>query len=152
MDTINSFSFAQTIITVITVLISGGLLSFIGERLKRRDAKEDKNDEVKKKLDDMEKTFTEAIQGVRDDVKALSESQDEKSAVDARRDILRFNDELLNDVNHSHEMFMQIMDDIALYDAYCRSHATFVNGRTVQASENIRRVYVKLFDNHKIVS
>lgn len=145
-------NFAQIVVTVITVLISGGLLTLIGDRLKRKDAKEDKNDEVKKKLDDMEKSFTEQIQGVRDDVKALSASQDEKSAIDARRDILRFNDELLNNVPHSHEMFMQIMDDIATYDKYCNEHDKFVNGRTVQASSNIRRTYERLFDNHKIVS
>ena len=142
----------QEIVTIVVALIGGGLLTFIGDRLKRKDAKEDKNDEVKKKLDDMEKSFTDQIQGVKDDVKALSDSQAEKSAVDARRDILRFNDELLNDVSHSHEMFMQILDDIATYNKYCDDHDKFVNGRTVQASLNIRRTYERLFDSHKITS
>ena len=112
----------QEIVTIVVALIGGGLLTFIGDRLKRKDQKEDKNDEVKKKLDDMEKSFTDQIQGVKEDVKALSDSQAEKSAVDARRDILRFNDELLNDVSHSHEMFMQILDDIATYNKYCDDH------------------------------
>lgn len=142
----------QEIVTIVVALIGGGLLTFIGDRLKRKDAKEDKNDEVKKKLDDMEKSFTEQMQGVKDDIKALSDSQAEKSAVDARRDILRFNDELLNDVSHSHEMFMQILDDIATYNKYCDDHDKFVNGRTVQASLNIRRTYERLFDSHKITS
>jgi len=142
----------QEIVTIVVALIGGGLLTFIGDRLKRKDAKEDKNDEVKKKLDDMEKSFTDQIQGVKEDVKALSDSQAEKSAVDARRDILRFNDELLNDVSHSHEMFMQILDDIATYNKYCDDHDKFVNGRTVQASLNIRRTYERLFDSHKITS
>lgn len=142
----------QEIVTIVVALIGGGLLTFIGDRLKRKDAKEDKNDEVKKKLDDMEKSFTDQMQGVKDDIKALSDSQAEKSAVDARRDILRFNDELLNDVSHSHEMFMQILDDIATYNKYCDDHDKFVNGRTVQASLNIRRTYERLFDSHKITS
>lgn len=142
----------QEIVTIVVALIGGGLLTFIGDRLKRKDQKEDKNDEVKKKLDDMEKSFTDQIQGVKEDVKALSDSQAEKSAVDARRDILRFNDELLNDVSHSHEMFMQILDDIATYNKYCDDHDKFVNGRTVQASLNIRRTYERLFDSHKITS
>ncbi len=142
----------KELMTIVVALIGGGLLTFIGDRLKRKDAKEDKNDEVKKKLDDMEKSFTDQIQGVKDDVKALSDSQAEKSAVDARRDILRFNDELLNNVSHSHEMFMQILDDIATYNKYCDDHDKFVNGRTVQASLNIRRTYERLFDSHKITS
>lgn len=142
----------QEIVTIVVALIGGGLLTFIGDRLKRKDQKEDKNDEVKKKLDDMEKSFTDQMQGVKDDIKALSDSQAEKSAVDARRDILRFNDELLNDVSHSHEMFMQILDDIATYNKYCDDHDKFVNGRTVQASLNIRRTYERLFDSHKITS
>jgi hypothetical protein len=48
MDTVD---FSQVIVTVISVLISGGLLTLIGDRLKRHDAKEDKHDEVKEKLD-----------------------------------------------------------------------------------------------------
>lgn len=149
MDTLN---ITQIVVTVISVLISGGLLTLIGDRLKRRDEKEDKNDEVKKKLDDMENSFTEQIQGVKSDLKALSDSQAEKSAVDARRDILRFNDELLNNVDHSHEMFLQIMDDIATYDKYCADHDEFMNGRTVQSASNIKRTYERLFDSHKITS
>lgn len=142
----------KELMTIVVALIGGGLLTFIGDRLKRKDAKEDKNDEVMKKMDDMEKSFTEQIQGVKDDLKVLADSQAEKSAVDARRDILRFNDELLNDVDHSHEMFLQIMDDIATYDKYCADHDDFVNGRTVQSASNIKRTYERLFDSHKITS
>lgn len=54
MDTVD---FSQVIVTVISVLISGGLLTLIGDRLKRRDAKEDKHDEVKDKLDKLEESF-----------------------------------------------------------------------------------------------
>lgn len=149
MDTMN---FTQAIVTIVSALIGGGLLAFIGDRLKRKDQKEDKNDEVTKKLDNMEKSFTEQIQGVKADLKVLSDSQAEKSAIDARRDILRFNDELLNNVDHSHEMFLQIMDDIATYDKYCADHDEFMNGRTVQSASNIKRTYERLFDSHKITS
>ena len=79
MDTVD---FSQVIVTVISVLISGGLLTLIGDRLKRRDAKEDKHDEVKEQLDKLEKTFAEAIQGVRDDINALSNSQDQVPSLD----------------------------------------------------------------------
>ena len=92
----------KELMTIVVALIGGGLLTFIGDRLKRKDQKEDKNDEVKKKLDDMEKSFTDQIQGVKEDVKALSDSQAEKSAVDARRDILRFNDEFAKFRHHEH--------------------------------------------------
>jgi uncharacterized membrane protein YheB (UPF0754 family) len=149
MDTVD---FSQVIVTVISVLISGGLLTLIGDRLKRRDAKEDKHDEVKDKLDKLEESFSKAIQDVRDDISALSDNQEQQNAIDARRNILRFNDELINEVKHSNEMFMQILDDIALYDSYCDSHKGFINGRTVQAAANIRRTYERLFDKHQIDS
>lgn len=69
-----------------------------------------------------------------------------KGAKEARVRILRFNDELLNDVRHSREMFGNVLDDITTYNGYCRNHPEFENERTVQAEANIKRVYQKLQD------
>lgn len=75
---------------------------------------------------------------------------EEREAVLARTHILRFNDELLNNVHHTNEYFLQTLDDIKTYDKFCEKNPSFSNGRTVQAAENIKRIYEQLFDQHKI--
>ncbi len=145
MDT----SITQIIVTVLTCLFGTGLWTFIGDRLKRKDAKEDKHDEIIERLDNMEKSFTEQISDVKNDVKNLSEKQDRDSAILARTHILRFNDEILNQVEHSHDYYLQTLDDGETYEKYCKLHPDFSNGRTVTAMENIKRTYQRLFDNHK---
>lgn len=147
----DNLTFVQQLMLIfVTGVLGTGIWGFIGGRFKRKDEKEDKEDKVIKRLDDMQENFTEQIKDVKADVQNLSERHEEAQAVLARTHILRFNDELLNDVKHSHEMYLQSLDDLATYDEFCKSHPKFKNGRTVQAGENIRRTYERLFDNHKI--
>ncbi len=71
-----------------------------------------------------------------------------RDALSARRRILRFNDELLQNIRHSQEMFTNVLDDITAYNHYCETHKTFVNERAVLAEANIRKVYQKCMDDH----
>ncbi len=123
---------------LLSILIGGGLLGFIQWAVDKLELWHGKSDKV-----------AEAIKGLSDKVEKLNEAMDERDAVLARTHILRFNDELLNDVTHSHEYFLQTLDDCKTYDDFCNAHPNFSNGRTVQAEENIRRTYERLFDNHK---
>lgn len=68
----------------------------------------------------------------------LSNSFDEYKAQLARTHILRFNDDLHNDVYHSEEYFKQTLLDIDTYDRYCKDHPNFANGLTIMASQNIK--------------
>ena len=68
---------------------------------------------------------------------------DERSALEARRRILRFNDELLNHVMHSKEYFDEILSDIDIYERYCREHPNFPNNKTVMSIEHIKECYKK---------
>lgn len=89
----------------------------------------------------------DALKGDMDRLKTeIKSNADLKAAKEARIRILRFNDELLNDIRHSREMFGNVLDDITTYNGYCRAHPEFENERTVQAEENIKRVYQKLQD------
>ena len=81
-------------------------------------------------------------------IKDLNDRFDLKDAKDARRRILRFNDELLNNIRHSQEYFNDILDDIDTYEKYCKAHDEFKNNRTVMATENIRRVYQNCLIEH----
>lgn len=60
----------------------------------------------------------------------------------ARKRILRFNDELLHNQNHSKEMFDDILEDIELYETYYKTH-TIKNGKAKHAVQNINSVYDK---------
>ncbi len=122
----------------LNILIGGGLLAFIQWAVDKWSLWHGKNDKV-----------AEAIKGLSDKVTALKDTMDEREAILARTHILRFNDELLNDVEHSHEYFLQTLDDLKTYDDFCKDHPNFANGRTIQAADNIKRTYERLFDNHK---
>lgn len=123
---------------LLTLLIGGGLLAFIqwmGDKI--LDALGKKNKTMK------------AIDGLSQQITDLQYTVNEREAVLARTHILRFNDELINGIEHTHEYFLQTIDDIATYEKWCEKHDTFKNGRTVQAAENIRRTYDRLFEQHK---
>ena len=63
-------------------------------------------------------------------------------AVTARYRIIAFDDELRHsDTKHSEERFGQIIDDIDVYERYCREHPKFANNKAVRATKNIMRVY-----------
>ena len=88
--------------------------------------------EIIEKVDELSKELTEHI----------SQSE-ERSALEARRRILRFNDELLNHVMHSKEYFDEILSDIDIYERYCREHPNFPNNKTVMSIEHIKECYKK---------
>ena len=124
---------------LINILLGGGILAFIQWAVDKLSLWHTKNDKTVK-----------AIDGLSDKVEKLKDTMDERDAVLARTHILRFNDELLNNVEHSNEYFMQTIDDIKTYETYCEKHPQFSNGRTIQAANNIRRTYERLFDSHKL--
>ena len=74
---------------------------------------------------------------------------DEESKVDERRTrILRFNNELLREIPHTKEEFHEVLVDIDVYEAYCRDHEDYKNGRAVHAIANIGRVYDERMRKH----
>lgn len=69
-------------------------------------------------------------------------------ALNARRRILRFSDELRQKVKHSEEHFKSIFDDIKDYEAYCDEHKDFKNDRVRISVKIIEDTYEKcLLDN-----
>ena len=58
----------------------------------------------------------------------------------------RFDDELINGVEHSKEYFSQQLQDIDTYEAYCAIHPDFKNNYAVIASEHIKKTYKELLE------
>lgn len=70
------------------------------------------------------------------------EKEKEREALNARRRILRFADELRMKVEHSEEFFNQTMEDVDDYEKYCESHKdTFKNSKAMDAIDLIREIY-----------
>ena len=87
---------------------------------------------------------------VKTSINKLGERIDENQAVLARSHILRFDDELLNDVNHSKEYFSQTLQDIDVYEAFCMNHPNFKNSFATAAINHIRKTYDELLEKHKL--
>ena len=74
---------------------------------------------------------------------------DERNADEHRARILRFNNELLRDIPHTREEFIEVLKDIDHYERYCKAHPEYENNRAIHAIANIGRVYddrLKLHD------
>jgi len=123
------------IAVVAAVLGSNGLWALLQSRFARKDAKEDKTDKV-----------IEAIKDLRKQVEGIGDKVDRNAAVLARTHILRFNDELINGVQHSQEYFRQQLQDIDTYESYCAKNPGFQNSYAVMAVDNIRNTYKRLME------
>ena len=112
----------------------GGIFTLIGMILQRYWNKKDKkltaNAEVLARLDKVETT----VEGF------ISESREREIKL-ARRDILRFNDEIRRGIRHTAESYDDILDTVDEYEHYCDSHPQFENNKAVLAISNIKRVY-----------
>lgn len=68
-------------------------------------------------------------------------TRDKDKALDARRRILRFADEIRRKEKHSEEHFNNVLDDITSYKGYCETHKDFANDRARLSIKRIEQVY-----------
>ena len=120
----------EILTAVIVAVLSSKLWDFLASRFKRKDEREDKQDRV-----------LQAIRDLKAEVGTISTKVDENAAVLARTHILRFNDELINNIEHSQEYFRQQLQDIDTYEAYCDAHPQFRNTYATMAINNIKATY-----------
>ena len=73
---------------------------------------------------------------------------DEREADKVRASILHFNNELLRDIPHTKEEFVEILCKIDWYNDFCKTHEDYRNCRAVHAIANIERVYDERLQKH----
>lgn len=95
------------------------------------------NGEVISRLDGLEKTLCDHIH-----------TDEEHNADEYRRRILRFNNELICEIPHTREEFLEALSDIDGYEGYCKTHPDYKNNRCVHAIANISRVYDDRLKEH----
>ena len=102
------------------------------------------NGDVIKVLDEVKASQNEA----RTRLEGHIEMDEKREADHCRARILHFNNELLRDIPHTREEFVEILKEIDDYERYCRSHPDYANGRAVHAIANIGRVYDERMKKH----
>lgn len=87
-------------------------------------------EEIKKKLDD-------------------HVTKDAWRTADAHRSkILHFNNELLREIAHTKEEFVEALAEIDAYEEFCRINPDYPNNRAILAIENIRGSYMERLKKH----
>lgn len=99
------------------------------------------NGEVLEKVNDLSR-----------EVNALKQEEEVERVRQARQRILRFNDEILYEQRHSKEHFDEILEDIDLYEDYCRSHEEYENNKAILAIATIREIYKNCLKEHDFLS
>lgn len=89
---------------------------------------------------------------VKEDLADHIRMDDERNADEHRARILRFNNELLRDIPHTKEEFIDVLADIDFYERYCETHKDYKNNRAVHAIANISRVYDERLQKHDFLS
>lgn len=87
------------------------------------------------------KSIRTEINSIQNEIGKMKSSEELREIKNTRRRILRFNDELLNSIDHSKEYFDEIVSDIDDYRRFTNSHPDYSNGKANLACENIERVY-----------
>lgn len=102
--------------------------------LNRKWQKEDKVADSLMKL-------SEKIDGISSELKAHIDANEMAEAKSARVRILRFADECRREELHSKEFFDSCLDDIDVYEKYCKAHPLFENNKTTASTKIIKELY-----------
>ena len=97
------------------------------------------NAEVLKELDEMKSVQKDT----RERLERHIEVDDERDADNKRASILQFNMEIVRNIRHTREDFIEVLTHIDAYEQFCTDHPNYPNSRAVIAIANIKRVYEK---------
>lgn len=106
------------------------------------------NGDVLKELENVKQNQRETQQRLDGHIRV----DDERDADKHRERILQFNTELLRNIPHTREDFIEILVEIDKYERYCRDNPNYPNNRAVHAIANIGRVYDERLVKHDFLS
>ena len=99
-------------------------------------------------LDSKVSSLTETVErqsavlaALEEKIQAQEATADRRRADDYRREILRFNREIMEGAAPDRESYVEILTVIDRYDGYCTEHPGYPNSRATAAIENIKTHY-----------
>ncbi len=114
----------------IAVIGSNALWGFIQFLIQRKDNKSD-----------CSKRIIEMIEKLDRKIDKLDDELGIRSAISCRVRIIKFMDEILEGWSHSHDSYVQVMQDITDYLRYCTEHPEFKNHQTEATIAHIKADY-----------
>lgn len=108
-------------------------------------------EKLNKEITELEETNRKILSELEDIKGTLREHirvDDDRNADRSREYILRFNMELVREIKHTREDFIEALSKINEYEEYCTAHKDYRNNRAVLAIENIKRVYADRLEKH----
>ena len=91
---------------------------------------------------------TRELEEIKQKVERHVTMDDRRTADGHRTRILHFNNELLRNINHTKEEFIETLNEIDAYEEYCRTHPDYPNNQAVLAISNIKRSYDERMQKH----
>ena len=126
---------------IIAVVGSNALWGFIQFLVQRKDNKE----ECGKKIIEM-------IEKLDGKIDKLDDELGERSAISCRVRIIKFMDEILEGWSHSHDSYVQVMQDITDYLRYCAEHPEFKNHQTEATITHIQADYQERLEKNDFIT
>ena len=102
------------------------------------------NADVLQELDDVKGDVKETQKTIDEHIRI----DDERNADSHRQRILQFNNELLRDIPHTEEDFIEVLGEIDIYEDYCKTHPEYKNNRAIHAIAHIGKVYDERLEKH----
>lgn len=110
------------------------------------------NADIIKRIEVLEEGFLVCSKDMRDELRAHIQKTEEERVDRARSRILRFNDEIMTDIEHSKEHYDEILEDIDKYEEYCDTHPNYENNKAVLAIKTIKEEYLYCLEHHKFLT
>ena len=107
--------------------------------------------ELKEAQSKYQETTDKRLDDIEESRKQFMYYQEECEAKAARRRILRASDELRLGIEHSHEYFNDVLDDISFYNSFCKEHPEFKNMQAVAAISVVTETYQECLKENKFL-
>lgn len=127
----------EILLSVLGFLLGGSFLGFVEFMIHRKDERNSRFDKLE-----------ESIKKLGERLDRMDAKSDEREAVHSRIRILRFGDEVRQDVRHSKDSFDQCMVDLDVYEDYCSQHPEFLNNKTASTAEYIKHIYAERLEKN----
>ena len=97
------------------------------------------------------KRVDKEIESMKHELGSMKYTSEQNEAKMARIRILHCSDEVYRGDLHSQEYFDNVLDDIKVYQDYCRDHQEFKNEKAVIAIRRIEEVYERCLRDHSFL-
>lgn len=111
--------------------------------------------QIVKELKESQSNYQEATDKRLDDIEEARRKfmyyQEECEAKAARRRILRAADELRLGIEHSHEYFRDVLNDVSFYNNFCHEHPEYKNMQAIAAISFVTETYQECLKENKFL-